>query len=187
MKRFAPYIFRGLLSGGALLFGVLVVGLSLQTSVPVYSQESDRASLRQLYFDGEILPDHLFYPALMVADRLQITLAGPDERVYLQVLFAYQRLESSRLLLEKGEEALALTTLTKSQKYLLGAAHGVLGLDEAGADGSLEEAREHILKAFRYHLREYALLQDEFKELDTSAIGRLIEEGRVLEMQLADE
>jgi hypothetical protein len=207
-KRYVTYLFRGLLSGGALAFGISVVWISLLFSVPAHSQEINRASLKQFYWDSEILPDHILYPVLMVADRVQLSLAEPEDKVYLQVLFAYQRLESSRQLLEKGEEALALSTLTKSQKYLLGAAHGVLELtavdserdemelevtsevigavelDASGADSNLEEVREHVLKAFHYHLRDYALLQSEFKELDTSVIVRLIEEARVLEEQV---
>ena len=74
---------------------------------------------RRFYVQREILPDHSLYPLLMAADKFRLSVADRDRRVYLLAAYANRRLFYAQQLLKKEELALAVTTLTKAEKYLL--------------------------------------------------------------------
>jgi len=92
------------------------MAISLATPQIVSSDEAGAS--RQLYFSQEVLPDHIAYPALMVMDKIKLSQADSKQKVYVQVQYAYRRLNHAHQLIEKGEEGLATTTITKAQKYL---------------------------------------------------------------------
>jgi hypothetical protein len=106
----------------AVIFGLVILLISLLVSEPTLSFKSQsQLSQRCFYLGEEILPDHLVYPLLMVADRLRLELASPVKQPQIQLEYAWQRLESSRQLMKKDRPQLALKTLEKSQLYWLAA------------------------------------------------------------------
>ncbi len=70
-------------------------------------------------YPGKILPDSplWFFKALRDKIWLGITV-DIEKKAELNLLFADKRLISSRMLFEKNKPELALTTLTKAEKYL---------------------------------------------------------------------
>ncbi len=106
----------------AILFGLIILLISLMVSEPTISfKTQSQPSQRCFYWGEEILPDHLAYPLLMIADRLRLELASPVKQPQIQLEYAWQRLEKSRQLLKKNRPQLALKTLGKSQRYWLNA------------------------------------------------------------------
>ena len=175
-----PYVsrlVRVFLSLGALSFGALVMGASLIAVRPV-SSTTDPATARTLYFGQAILPDHVLYPGLMIADRVKLELSDPEERIYVQVNYASRRLDSTRALLERDNIPRATDTLTKSQKYVITAAH------EALQPGISPEIRSYVLKALEYHDHQVEQLLPAFEGSNQQAITQLRQESKSLQERL---
>lgn len=76
-----------------------------------------------------ILPDHPLYPLKALRDRILIFFTqDPVKKVHLNLLFADKRLVMGQILWEKGSPDLSISTLSKSEKYLLSAALDLLPL-----------------------------------------------------------
>lgn len=70
-----------------------------------------------------LLPDHPLYVFKVLRDRILLFFTHDyDKKVYLNLLLADKRLVMGRLLWEKGNEDLSLSTFTKAEKYILSAA-----------------------------------------------------------------
>lgn len=108
---------RILLSCFALLFGGLVLSISLISTSQAQSYEGVLATSKRLYFNDRILPDHLLYPAVAAADRVLLTVSPKSKKIELQLSYGQIRLDYAQGLLEKGDKKQALVALTKSQKY----------------------------------------------------------------------
>jgi hypothetical protein len=163
------------LAGVAIIFGVFIFISSLFS----YSQEGDadinRASSRKLYFDGRILPDHILYPVLMITDKSLLTISSGEAEIFLRIRLAQDRMITSQRLLEKGEEAMSLSTLTKSQKYLILAAHNYLSNDNYS-----NEAGYALLDALNKNTINLLKIQSQFNNLPTGPIGDLVLESKSL-------
>ncbi len=72
-----------------------------------------------------ILPDHPLYVLGMLSDRLDLWLASPEERFALKLEYADVRLATTKVLLERKRPELAISTLTKAEKYLVAAAEEI--------------------------------------------------------------
>ncbi len=118
---------RLFISLSAFTLGLLVVAVSLASANQVTSYEGTQVSCRKFYFDKEILPDHVFYPFIAAADRALLELSPVPEQIKLRVKLGQKRYDYAQKLLDRGDSALALSTLTKSQKYFQSAA--VLAID----------------------------------------------------------
>ena len=70
-------------------------------------------------FPGRILPDSPFWPVKALRDKVWMTVTtNPMRKAELALLFADKRLVSSYELFKTNKPQLALTTLTKAEKYL---------------------------------------------------------------------
>jgi hypothetical protein len=166
--------FRFFLSFMALAFGGGVLFISLFTATRVASTGKEMSSERQLYFNREVLPDHLFYPVLMVKDRLQLETASDNERVFMNVEYAHRRLEYAEELLKGKKNVLALTTLTKAEAYLHNA------VVEAHDLNAPDSVKQRIAKAVEYHNKRMRELADQFTDQDRVVIDQKINENQVL-------
>ena len=111
----------------AFIFGIFMMAISINTSVPVaYPSDQTHASHRQFYLSNNILPDHIIYPALMLVDKVQLETTSFPDRLWLQAEYGWRRLDYSHQLVDKGKTSLALTAFTKSQKYLINATQETL-------------------------------------------------------------
>lgn len=102
----------------AVVFSGFILLVSLQSANKARMVGDSKLMSSKFYVAKEILPDHSFYPLLMLVDRLRLELADEERRVYLLTAYAERRLFYSKKLLEKGNPALALTTLSKAVKYI---------------------------------------------------------------------
>lgn len=173
--RVARFVFSScaLLAGSGILFVSLAAGNS-----QVFSSTDIPTSNKQFYLSQNILPDHVAYPVLMAVDRLKLETAGSSERIYLQVDYAQRRFESTKELVDRHNSSLALTTLTKSQKYLLNAAIEAL---EPEVSHSL---KVYVVKSLNYYEKAIGELRASFTDSEREVIDQLLEEIRLLRDQL---
>lgn len=106
----------------ALIFGLGVMAISLNSTSANFSVKANTASQKQFYFSRSIQPDHVLYPGLVMIDRLRLEAAHPENRIMLQLQYARDRYAHSEALLDKDESELAFSTILKGQKYLVHAA-----------------------------------------------------------------
>jgi len=164
----------------ALFFGALMVAISINTSVPAaYPSLKSQASHHQFYLNNTILPDHIIYPFLMVIDKAQLEITSFPERLWLQAEYGWRRLDYAYQLLEKEKHVLALTALTKSQKYFLNATQETL--DKATTD----EVKLMMLKHLTAYLWEAKAISDNFDGADKAVADHLISECEVIKLRLS--
>lgn len=163
----------------ALTVGLGILGLSLTAVTPAQSASGVfEASSRHVYWNDEILPDHMAYPALMVLDRVKLEAAVPTERVYLQVEYGTHRLSYVQKLIDKDNKPLALSTATKGYKYLLNAAQDSLDQEMP------EPVQRYVLKAIEFHLKEMPEIEMQLADSDRAILDALKEENRVMVTKL---
>lgn len=92
------------------------------TPKPKLIEDAQEKKIDILYvmpFPGRILPDSPFWPLKALRDRLwMLVTTNPMRKAELSLLFADKRLMSSYELFKLGKSQLALSTLTKAEKYL---------------------------------------------------------------------
>ena len=72
-----------------------------------------------LAYAGKILPDSFLWPLKAVRDKLWLFITTDDlKKIDLKILFADKRIGGAVTLFEKGKNEIALSTLTKAEKYL---------------------------------------------------------------------
>ncbi len=131
--------------------------------------------LRQL-FTPPILPDHPLYVLGMVSDRLDLWLASPEERFMLKLEYADVRLATSQALVERGRPGMAITTLTKAEKYIISAAEEIQNLDES----KKESARVKLLNTIKVHRGVLSSMKPSFSGPQQATIDRFIEQILIL-------
>ncbi len=154
----------------AVVFGVSLVAISLISASQVQSQGLEVAE-KKMYFEDEMLPDHALYPVKMARDRVVLELSRPDDRIVLRIEYAASRMRAALLLLERGQYALALSTATKAQKYLLTA---VL---EAHATDIRAEQMSLVKEALHAQTTQLEELQSHFSGEDHAVIEQLLLES----------
>ncbi len=170
---------RWMLSSAALVLGVLILAISFSTANNALgSTEADDSAQKQFYMGQTILPDHLAYPVLMGMDRIRLETETPQEQVYTQVEYAERRFEYTLGLIDKGNTTLALSTLTKSQKYLFHAAQ------EAMETSAPDSTKEYIVKALQYYKDQLPKIKAEFPSTDWNAIDQMLEQNQIITAQL---
>lgn len=113
-----------------ILFGMLILLASLVATNRSLVGYQHSFSAGRMYFDKPLLPDHPFYPALMVRDRAVLWIADEERALFLRVRYAEERRLRAEQLMQQGQVGLAVTTFSKSQKYLLQAARQSLELTQ---------------------------------------------------------
>lgn len=151
---------------------VFILAVSLISSTPsVYSAgDQPKTNDKEFYLNGDILPDHVLYPAVMAADKFKLETAHPDQKLTLYVTFANLRLDSAEKLLHKEAQPLAISTLTKSQKYLLQAAQATIDQQPA------QPTTIFVYKTLLYHLNRHQQLKSYFTDAEKNVIDQLDQE-----------
>jgi len=134
---------------GFVLMGFAILIVSLVASNRALVGHQMRFSAARVYVHGPMLPDHPLYAVLMVRDRVGLWSASPEEKVPLKVTYAEERRERAMALLDQGQHSLAVSTFSKSQKYLLQAARLCLALPESSAETLLKMA-ENVDRSLWY-------------------------------------
>jgi len=158
----------------ALVFGLFVFLISLfiasQNNLHLASGVSEKT-----FYTGTILPDHIFYPVLMVFDRGLLLFATEEKEVAARIYLAQDRMERAQLLLLKDQEELALTTLTKSQKYLFLAVTTFNKLENPSS-----ELHKELLTALLNNTQKMSDSKSKFKRVNAAPIEDLLKESEIL-------
>lgn len=171
---------RVVLSVMALLVGLGIVGVSLFSANQVFFHDGYEVSHKSFYLTGNILPDHIFYPVIMVGDRLKLSAASPSEKVYLQLDYSERRFDSVAQLLDKDNAVIAFSTLTKSQKYLNHAAQAAIDLGFSAKD------KELIVRIIEHRKTELEKISERFTSYDQAVLNQLYNESETLRIQLEE-
>jgi hypothetical protein len=159
--------------------GILFISLSTASINTVQSASgSFERTRKQFYVSSTILPDHVAYPVLMGIDRVRLESATPVEQVYMKTAYANRRLEYAETLLDKGANELAVTTLSKAEKYLLSAGNQALQADMP------ENVVRHVVSTIEFHKAKIDALETKFSDRDRAVLDGLNEDCRVMAMQL---
>ncbi|NCN06985.1 MAG: hypothetical protein GW946_04050 [Candidatus Pacebacteria bacterium] len=157
---------------GALLFGLAILVTSLVAASQPFAYEASTAEHTTLYIGSRMLPDHALYPVAMVFDRVVLTTTGSKQKYLKQVSLAFERLESVAGLLQKDKPELAVSTLKKSQHYLL------LALDAAQADAEISPDKQAYLhRALRAHIKRTRQLHAVFPAPQQQAVSDILVES----------
>lgn len=171
----------------AVFFASLIIFISLQSANENQTANRDKLMARKFYVAKEILPDHSLYPLLMVVDRLRLELADSERRIDLLASNANRRLFYSRRLLEKDNQSMAFTTLSKAVKYIDQAMEeNVFLLEKATINkkAKYQALAFFVLESFDAHVTFYTTKQDEFNDDQKAFLDTLFAQGFVLQQRL---
>lgn len=168
-------------SSGALVLasGILFVSLSAGNSRMLAQHGNYESSQRQFYVSQTILPDHVAYPMLMAFDKAKLITSGPEKQLLLEVEYGQRRLEYAQELLKRENATLALTTLTKAQKYLIQAG------TTAHQPEVSPETKQTVLDNLQQFNQQLQLLRSGFSDEEWSVVERHAQELRVIQEQLS--
>ena len=166
----------------AILFGIFIFVSSLFSYSKSYDSNEQRVSSKSLYFGKRILPDHIFYPLLMIVDKSLLIVSTGESEVFLRIRLAQDRMITANNLLKKGDEVRALSTLTKSQKYLILATHDYLTHDNYS-----DEAGYALLYSLNSNTENLQKIATEFETVPTGPIYDLVAESQSLVESLSNK
>ncbi len=173
---------RLVLSSLALVLGVTILAISFSTANSGFASSGALETSRKQFYMGEtILPDHVAYPVLMAMDRARLEMDTPSERIYTQVEYSQRRFEYALALIEKNNLPLAVSTLTKSQKYLFQAA------EELQTTEASPTAVAYVIKALNYYRFQLEDLKASLDDNDRPMIDQLIEHNQILTDKLVSQ
>lgn len=153
---------------------ILAVSLAQLTSSPpslLEKQERSHISLQQRFTEllsFPILPDSPLYSITMVGERIVLLTTPTNDLIPLKLSYANARLRAAQILLSRYRLALALTTLTKSSKYLLSAA-----VDIQLANAWQTQQGQQVLQAIRDHKQTMRMMRPYFAEEQQSIVDDL--------------
>jgi len=118
---------------------------------------SDYNIAYDLAYPGKILPDSFLWPVKAIRDKLWLFITTDKlKKIELKILFADKRLGGAATLFERGKNEIALSTLTKAEKYLEEAS-----LEEETLRVNGKEYSVDVLNRLSYaSLKHYELLID---------------------------
>lgn len=170
----------------ALVFASLVLFVSLQSANKKLVDDSNMMSSK-FYVAKEILPDHSLYPLLMAVDRVRLEMADSQRKTSLLVAYGNRRLYYSRKLLEKGNTALAFTTLGKAMKYMSQALEEnifLLERDNAKKQAEDRELATSVLQNSLHFANFINVNKDQFSNEDKVLLESLLLQNSVLAEKL---
>lgn len=175
-RRFFVVLF-GLLAASLVIFiSLWRLNLSLLGDTTDGVQASAGERIRQLV-TLPILPDHPLYIIGMISDRVDLWLATPEERFALKLEYADTRLTTSQHLLQRKRRGMALTTLTKAEKYIISAAEEIPILPKE----LQESARASLLSTIQIHDSMIRAIKPAFSDPQQATIDRLLEQILILQ------
>lgn len=176
-RRFIVVFFSLSLAGFVVFFSLWRLNLSMlgPDDREGLSSMSAGERLKQL-FTPPILPDHPLYVLGMISDRLDLWLADPQERFLLKLEFAKVRLSTAQVLVTRGRLGLAVTTISKAEKYIISAAEEIQNLPAA----LQESARLRLVNTIETHEQILMAMKPAFTGPQQATIDRLIEQVLIL-------
>ncbi|MDQ5951234.1 MAG: hypothetical protein QG639_511, partial [Patescibacteria group bacterium] len=136
----------------------------------------------KFYLGRDILPDNILYPVLMVRDRVVHDSTIPADQVALKLQYAEERYKTSQALLENQSVPLAISTLTKYQKYVISAGYQALSFEDLNKD-----QLQVSLEAAQASLERTEGLASENPQHDFSTIDQLRSDTKILVSKLEEQ
>lgn len=159
-------------SGIAIFGGIAILLFSLLATSHASnfgSEASLFSSTSTLYVGRELLPDHVLYPVIMAKENLVHKLSSSQEQIALNRAYAQKRLRAAYALAEREErQPLALTTLTKGQKYML-----KYCIASTLAFGPQPENRRAAEETIRVYIRDAGVVIDRLMLDDLNSANQL--------------
>ena len=165
-----------------LAFAILSVSVLRSSSVPqargytaptpstVVAPSPTPAIDYTLPYSGRIHPDNWFWYFKVIRDRLQYMITrDPLKKADLALLFSDKRLSSSQILFENGKPDLAVSTLTKGEKYLEQAV-----ADEAMARSVGINTTDFLIKLANASLRHRQIIEEKLIPLSPEDIKPVV-------------
>lgn len=169
-------------AGIFLIIFVLTISITRQTLyAPTAQEQQDRAGITVSERLAELrewppAPDHPLYPLRMAHDQFRLFLANVDVKPLLKLELATDRLDSAKKLLDRHRTTLALTTLTKSTKYVIAASVDAV----QSSPHSSSVIRGEVANAITVQISELSRIKSSFPDEQKSVIDRLILELKTL-------
>lgn len=173
VRRFFITTLSLLAAGFVLFFSLWRLNLSLVGNSDRAVTESMPASerLKELV-TPPFLPDHPLYLLGMLSDRVDLLLSSPEERFALKLKLADTRLATSQILITKKRPSLALTTLTKAEKYIISAAEDLPKLDSQKQN----DAMAMLSNTIKTHQTVLIAMKPDFDGAGQADIDALVEQ-----------
>ncbi|MBP7768857.1 hypothetical protein KA082_03425 [Candidatus Woesebacteria bacterium] len=168
--------FQQIISVSLVVVATIILFASLLTANKQSLGDTSRVLGRRIYVGRTILPDNVLYPFVMVMDRLRLETAADDQKIFLKLEYAQRRFEYAVALADRHNQSLALTTLTKSQKYLFSAATQIL--EDPAA--TTVETKQLMAKALDHSLYRLELFSGKFGADPSGIITDLEQQTTVL-------
>lgn len=133
-----------------------------------------------------ILPDHPLYFLKAMRDKiLDLVISDPVKRIEFNLLMADKRLVMARELMEKGENDLSFSTLTKAEKYFEKAMLGLIKQRDTNKESTAGMV-DKMVRASAKHKEVVFLLmnkdmkrQKEYQKIIDSLTNNIGELGRM--------
>lgn len=132
----------------------------------------------KFYLGRDILPDNILYPVLMIRDKVKLDSALPEEQVVLKLQYAEERFHTVEELLKRDQGIRAVSTLTKSQKYIISAGYQALELEFT------EDELQQVRNAVDHSMYRLDTFLNENPEHNQPITTQLREETRILLLQI---
>lgn len=131
-----------------------------------------------------LLPDHPLYTIKAIRDKLLDVLTRDyQKKVELYLLFSDKRIVMSLDLIEKGKDKLALTTLSKGEKYFL----KIPFLFEMSKKQGVEPTGELVYKTKLSNTKHREIIETILKKLpqgQTDSVGEILKINETIRQQL---
>lgn len=162
--------------------GVVILLLSLLTANTLTMRGAGLGPQQwKFYLGRDILPDNILYPLLMIRDRVVLDNTQPSEQVALKLAYAEERYATSQALLKNEDVQLAISTVTKYQKYVIGAGYQALELENMDKSDI-----ETALQAAQVSLERTEGLASQYPAHDFATIEQLRSDTKVLVSKLEE-
>ncbi len=129
---------------------IFPIGIFAKTPTASVSKPAPTPVAYDLPYPG-ILPDHPLYFLKTIRDKIvDLFTSNPEKRVEFLLLMADKRLVMGRLLMEKENEELARSTISKGEKYFLRATEELVLLRKRNLESG-DRLRERLRTAYKKH------------------------------------
>lgn len=175
-----------LLLVGALVVPVVVLGKTITT--PVVSVASENPEVKKaeylLPYPG-VLPDHPLYALKVIRDRiLDVLIVDPVRKAEFYLLQGDKRLNMSIFLVAQGKPVLAEQVVSKGEKYMMQAVHGLAAVKASGKEvpGYMMDRLE---KSLAKHVEELEALITKTNDPAKAGLSGTLETVKKLQGELA--
>lgn len=177
LKRFLIVVFALLAAGLVAFVSLWKLNLTVQgVEDHDYSATVSAGERLKQLFTPPILPDHPLYVFGMIADRLDLMLATPEQQFMLKLKYADTRLATAQALIARKRFNMALSSATKAEKYIFSAAEEIPILP---ADKQ-KDAVSKLTNTIGVHEQVLTAMKPSFSDPQKATVDSLIEQILIL-------